>query len=344
MKIALCSSFVPFVAGGYRHIVDWLAEMLVDCGHEVERVWLPEVDTPSLLIKQMAAYRWVDLSSADRVICFRPQSHLIRHPNKIVWFIHHLRVFYDLWDSGYRGFPDDAEHRAIRDILHGTDARALMEARAVFANSKVVADRLRRFNGVDAEVLYPPVFRPERFRVGIHGDTIVSVCRIERHKRIHLLVDAIARTRTPVRLALYGTSSDPGYVNELRASIEVLGLSARVTVEDRWISEEEKVRALETALALAYVPVDEDSYGYPVLEAAHAQRPSLTATDSGGVLEFVRDRVEGLVSKPDASSLGAAMDSLFDDRDLTKNMGSKASGRLTELGISWSRVMERLLA
>ena len=67
------------------------------------------------------------------------------------------------------------------------------------------------------------------------------------------------------------------------------GLSHRVIFEDRWISEEEKVERLATALAVAYVPDDEDSYGYPSLEAAHARKAVLTASDSGGVLELVSD-------------------------------------------------------
>ena len=75
MKIALCSSFVPFTYGGYRNIVEWLESTLEEAGHHVERIYLPQVDAPDLLFRQMTAYRWVDLSAADRVICFRPPAH-----------------------------------------------------------------------------------------------------------------------------------------------------------------------------------------------------------------------------------------------------------------------------
>jgi glycosyltransferase involved in cell wall biosynthesis len=344
MKIALCSSFVPFIDGGYRNIVDWLAATLTTAGHEVERVWLPEVDSPEKLVPQMAAYRWVDLRAADRVICFRPQSHLIQHPHKIVWFIHHLRVFYDMWDSAYRGFPDDIEHRALRDVLHATDTHALNEAKAIFANSKVVAERLHRFNGVRAEVLYPPMFQPERFRSGQPGDTVVSVCRIESHKRQHLLLDAMTLSKTNVKLALYGATSDPGYVDDLRRVVANHGLGDRVTIENRWISEDEKIDALENALAVAYVPFDEDSYGYPVIEGAHASRPAITTRDSGGVLEFIRDGVEGAVVEPRASEIAAVFDALFEDRETAARQGRAANARISELGISWAHILERLLA
>jgi hypothetical protein len=166
MKIALCSSFMPFIRGGGRNIVDWLASTLTEAGHEVEVVYLPELDSPpSILFQQMMALRWIDLQAADRIICFRPQAHLIPHPHKILWFIHHIRTFYDLWDSPYRDFPDTAQNRAIRESLFDVDTRAMGEAKTIFSNSKVVSDRLKTYNGVDSEVLYPPVFEPERFSV-----------------------------------------------------------------------------------------------------------------------------------------------------------------------------------
>ena len=211
MKIALCSSFVPFIRGGARNIVEWLYTKLKECGHLVEIVYLPEDDVPSLLFQQMMAFRWVDLEAADRIICFRPQSHLIPHRNKILWFIHHVRVFYDLWDSEYRGFSDDLKHRGIRDALHRVDNASLNEAKAVFTNSRVVSDRLKRFNQVDSEVLYPPIFKPEQFYCEAFNDEILCICRLEHHKRQHLLLEALSCTKTPVCLRLSGSSMSRDY-------------------------------------------------------------------------------------------------------------------------------------
>jgi glycosyltransferase involved in cell wall biosynthesis len=345
MKIALCSSFVPFVNGGARNIVEWLEIMLREAGHQVERIYLPEVDTPDLLFQQMAAFRFVDLSSsADRIICFRPQSHLIPHPNKIVWFIHHLRSFYDLWDTPYRGFPDDAKHRGIRDALHAADTAALLEAKHIFTNSQVVSARIKHYNGLDSETLFPPVFRPERFHHRAMNDEIVCICRLEHHKRQHLLIEALKHCRTPVRLRLCGLSSGQDYPYLLDELIEGAGLADRVRLEHRWISEEEKVEYLADCLAAAYLPLDEDSYGYPTIEASHASKPILTTTDSGGVLEFVIPGVNGLVSSPDPRSLAAAMDQIFLDREASRQMGVRANARIDEMRISWSHVLERLLA
>jgi glycosyltransferase involved in cell wall biosynthesis len=345
MRIAICSSIVPFVFGGGRNIVDWLALMLREAGHEVEVVYLPHVDSPELLFRQIAAYRWIDLTeSADRVICIRPPAHFIRHPHKILWFIHHVRVLYDLWDSPYREFPDDPRHRGIRDALHAADTLALHEAERVFSLSHVVADRLRRFNGVESEVLYHPILAPETFRCEDGGDEIVSVCRMEHHKRQHLLLEALRHTRTPVRLRLHGAASDSAYSAQLETLIRQHGLQGRVVLEDRWISDSEKVDVLARSLAVAYVPVDEDSYGYPTVEAAHSYKPVITTSDSGGVLEFVVNGTNGLVADPDPRSVAEAMDRLYLDREATRLMGRNAKARVADLDITWSHVLERLLA
>lgn len=344
MKIALCSSFVPFVNGGYRNIVEWLEFVLREAGHEVERVYLPEVDSPEHLFTQMAAFRFVDLSAADRVICFRPQSHLISHPHKIVWFIHHLRVFYDLWDSDYRSFADDVKHRGIRDALRAADTAALLEARHVFSNSHVVSDRLKRFNGIDSEPLFPPILHPERFKFREMNDEIVCICRLEDHKRQHLLLEALRYCRTPVRVRLCGASTGVDYPQLLARLTDDHALGDRVIVENRWITEEEKADHLSDCLAAAYLPDDEDSYGYPTIEAAHSGKPILTATDSGGPLEFVVHELNGLVSQPQPLALAAAMDRLYTDRTATRRMGACATTRIDELNITWARVLERLLA
>lgn len=344
MRIALFSTMAPFIQGGARNIVEWLQTMLINAGHEVECINLPELDVPELLFQQMMALRWVDLSAADLVICFRPQAHLIRHPNKVVWFIHHVRSFYDLWDSEYRGFPDDPAHRSIRDALHASDNAALAEARHVFANSKQMSLRLSKFNGVASEVLYPPLIAPERFQCLGFNDEIVSICRLEHHKRQHLLVQAMTYTRTPVRLRLCGRSSVSEYPELLRQIILDNGLGDRVVIEDRWITENEKIALLANCLASAYLPLDEDSYGYPSLEASCSSKAILTANDSGGVLELVQDGVNGYVVEPNPRAIATALDNLYLQREMTVALGAAAMKRLDELNISWVHVLRRLLA
>jgi glycosyltransferase involved in cell wall biosynthesis len=343
MKVAVCSTFVPFVRGGGRLIVDWLAEELGKRGHQVEKVYLVGDEHPDRLITQMMSFRWIDLDDADRIICIRPQAHLIQHDHKTLWFIHHIRSFYDLWDSPYRGFEASARRVAVRDSLREIDTAAIREARHVFTNSSVVAQRLADYNNVRSEVLYPPVYQPERFHSAGHSDEIVCVSRVEHHKRQHLLVEALAHTKTPVKLRILGTSLADEYPTYLRSLITDNKLEDRVTYADSWITEQEKVAALSSCLAAAYLPIDEDSYGYPTVEAAHSSKPTLTVHDSGGVMEFVTDGENGVVADPDPRSVAEAMDRLFTDRLWCERLGRASRERVGELGIEWDSTIERLL-
>lgn len=338
MKVALLSSSAPLVSGGYSFIVEWLERVLREHGHQVETIFLPVDERPETLFDEMLGFRLLDLAGqADRLITFRPPAHLAPHPDKIVWFIHHFRVYYDLWGTQYCPVPDTPYWRAFRNRLHRADGVGLGEARRVFANSRTVAERLRTYNGVDGEVLYPPLFAPERFRCDEIGDEIVCVCRFAAHKRQHLLIEAMRRTRTPVRLRLCGDHSE--YAERLAAEAP-----ARVRLEARWIPESRKADLLADALAVAYVPTDEDSYGYPILEGAHARKGSVTTTDGGGALEFVRHNVEGLVVEPDPDALAEAFDRLWSDRRLAARLGEAAQARIDELGVAWPRVVEKLLS
>ena len=343
MKIAIVSSFVPFVHGGGRFIVDWLEQKLREYGHQVERFYLPFIDRPDDLFDQILAFRLIDLSSAcDRLIAIRPPAHVLPHPNKVLWFIHHIRSLYDLWNSPYRFVPDDTSGRGFRKAMMELDTRTIREARRIFTNSQVVANRLAHFNGISAKPLYPPILAPERFRNDGFGDEVVVICRVEPHKRQWLLVEAMCHVKTPVKLRLCGTSMNPAQLELIRATITKYRLESKITFENRWISEEEKVERLAPALAVAYLPVDEDSYGYCSLEAAHARKAVLTTDDSGGVLELVQNGVNGLVVPPNPNALADAMDRLFLDRTHTARMGEANNRRISELGINWGTIVESL--
>jgi glycosyltransferase involved in cell wall biosynthesis len=345
MKVGLVSSCVPLVRGGYRNIVDWLDVRLRESGHRCEVIYLPSTDTPDTILRQMGAFRLFDLADGfDRIITFRPPAHVVAHPMKIVWFIHHIRMYYDLWNTTYCPVPDTAAWRALRDEVRRADTRALREATRVFSNSKVVSQRLRTFNGIDSEVLYPPILRPETFVGGEYGDEIVYVSRLEHHKRQHLLIEAMRHTRSGVRLRLSGATTSEPYVHSLRESIERYGLGDKVTLEDRWISDGEKAQRLSSALAVAYAAYDEDSYGYPTIEAAHAKRATVTLADAGGVLEFVADGRNGRIVAADPASIAEVFDELYLDRALARELGEGAHARLAELGISWDTVIAKLLA
>jgi glycosyltransferase involved in cell wall biosynthesis len=344
MKIIIASTTIPHVDGGGRLIVRWTAAALRDAGHEVEEFYLPfPPDVPSTLPAIVGLRRMPFKTACDRLITIRWPAHVLQHENKAAWFIHHYRTVFDLWDTPHRGVADDAEGRSFRELLRNADSTGLREARDLFTNSLIVRDRVRQYNGIEAEPLYPPLGGDtSRFTCDGYGDFIFYPSRLSPIKRQLLAVQALAHTRTPVRLVIAGSTESAAYTDELVQTARQSGAADRLDVRVGWMEESEKVRMLAQCLAVAYIPLDEDSYGYPSLEASHSSKAIVTLDDSGGTLEFVRDGVEGLVAEPTAVSIAAAFDRLYEDRALAQRLGEGSHRRRGELKIDWEHVVARL--
>jgi glycosyltransferase involved in cell wall biosynthesis len=208
-----------------------------------------------------------------------------------------------------------------------------------------VAGRLAEFNGVAAEVLFPPVWRPERYRKGPFGDYVLYLNRMNPHKRQELAIEAMRYTETPVRLVLAG-KPDPGterYAGGLARRISEYGLEGRVHLLGRWVREEDKIGLLAGCLGVGYFPYLEDSYGYPSLEAYHSGKPVITTTDAGGTSELIIGGKTGLVTPPEAREIARAFDGLYRDRAMAAAMGAAGEERIGELDITWDRVERCLL-
>ncbi|BAT57591.1 D-inositol-3-phosphate glycosyltransferase [Variibacter gotjawalensis] len=345
MKIAVVSSFVPFIDGGGRFIVEWLVQKLLEHGHQVEKIYLPSDESNESVLQTLLSYRLLNVAdSTDRMIAIRPPAHTIRHPNKVVWFIHHMRSYYDLADTPYGSVLNNGDGHALRDAIRTHDTLALAEAKAIFTNSKIVGDRLLKFNGLQSRVLYPPLLDISKYYNGAANDEIVSVCRLEAHKRQDLLVRAMAHVKSPVKLRIAGSSSNESYERRLRNLVKDFGLQDKVKLDIGWLAENEKVHCVSRSLASVYAPQDEDSYGYPTLEAAAAYRPTLTCLDSGGTLEFIRDGENGLIVEPTPLAIAEGFDRFYLDKLHTVRMGQSANATIQDLGIRWDHVIKQLTA
>jgi glycosyltransferase involved in cell wall biosynthesis len=346
MRIILVTSLTPWVEGGSTQIVSWLHRKLVDSGHEVELFEFPISETYPQLLDQALAFRLIDLGNhGDRMIAIRTPSHLLRHPNKVAWFIHHYRSAYDLWGTHYQTIPETPEGVAYRRAIVRADDVGLNECRRVFCNSAVVRDRLRRYNKIAAQILYPPLLDPSRFRCGAYGDYILYFARLTHHKRQWLAIEALRHTNTPVRLVIAG-APDPGvqpYLYDLRRLVEKYNLQDRVSIISRWVSDEDKCELFADCAAVAYFPFDEDSYGYPSLEAHAARKAVITTVDSGGTIELVIHGENGFVTPSDPELIAVQFDRLYRDRSLAKRMGEAGVERIRKMGINWENVITPLL-
>ena len=342
MRILVCTTQVPFARGGAELLSEGLRDALRAQGHEAEIISLPYTWTPRPnLIKSALAWRLLDLTQVDgrpvdAIICTKFPSYAASHPRKIVWLVHQHRQAYDWYGtalSDWGAQPADAE---ARQQLQRLDRRTLGEAQALFAISRNVAARLRRFNDLQATPLYPPSHLMDRLRPGPFEDYILSISRLDAAKRIDLLLHALARSRSSLRAIIAGRGPEQAALQRLARD---LNLGDRV----HFAGFVEDTRALELfarCRAVYYAPVDED-YGFATIEAFAAGKPVLTTTDAGGVLEFVQHGSSGYVAAPNASALAAGIDELADVQ-LAQRLGAANPSRVVE--IKWSHVVDTLLA
>ena len=340
MRIAVCRPQVPFSYGGAEIFTDRLVEELQARGHEAELVALPFKWYPGeRVLTQAFLWRLLDLSEADGkpielVIATKFPSYCVRHPNKVVWLLHQFRQAYELDRTELGQFGESAADRATRRAVQRLDRVALGEAKKVFATSKNVADRLERSTGIAADVMpHPP--QELAYRCDEYGDFVLSVGRIDRAKRIDLIVEAVA-SEPSLRLVVAGDGPERERLEELAAK---RGLNGRVTFVGR-VDEAGLTDLYARCLAVYYAPFDEDS-GMVPYEAFLAEKPVVTTTDAGGPLEIVADRSTGVVCEPRPDSLAAACTWLREHVDDARAFG-QAGKRIAE-GVSWDSTIARLL-
>ena len=339
MRIAVCSAQVPFARGGTEVFVDDLVAELRKRDHEADLVTVPYKWYPGTrVLTQAFLWRLVDLTEAegrpiDLVIATKFPTYAVRHPNKVVWLLHQFRQAYELDRTELGQFSDSPEDRATRRAVQALDRRALGEARKLFTTSRNNQQRLESSTGLVAEVLpHPP--QELSYRCEDYGDFVLSVGRLDRAKRVDLLIDAAAESSFPVVIA--GDGPDRGRLEQLAGQ---RSLDGRVRFLGR-VSEQELADLYARCLAVFYAPVDED-FGMVPYEAFLADKPVVTTVDAGGPLEVVADRKTGIVCEPRAGAVADACIWLREHLDEARSLGRAGHALADE--VTWDRAIDRIL-
>ncbi|CAM9897166.1 unnamed protein product [Heterosigma akashiwo] len=176
----------------------------------------------------------------------------------------------------------------------------------------------------------------------------VSLNRYERKKNVELAVGALAAARRAlpprdflkVRLVIAG-GYDPAvqenvqYLQELKKFVEESGCTDNVVFKKN-VSDEERTKLMETALATIYTP-DKEHFGIVPIEAMYLGSPVI-AVASGGPLESVDDGRTGLLCAPTPEDFGRAMLKLWKDPSAALEMGKAGHTRVKQafsLQVNW---------
>lgn len=318
-----------------------LTEELQARGVEADLVTLPLIERERFdLVRSALAWRSLDVTeigsrAVDAVIATRFPSYAIRHPNKVVWVIHQYRQAYDQFGTPWSDFTSSTEDRRTRETIAAIDRLGLTEARRIFANSKTVAARLAKHNGIESEALYHPPPLVGRYRTGPFGNYALTVGRLDGWKRPDLPLSALAHAPA-ARLVVVGRGPEEERLKRLARDLDV---ESRVT----WVREasEEELLGLYAGARLVVVTPQGEDLGYVPLEAFLSGKPVLTTDDAGGPLEFVADGETGFVVPPRPEALGAALSRAWEREEALVALGRRGFERASRL--SWDETIGRLM-
>jgi glycosyltransferase involved in cell wall biosynthesis len=340
VRIVVCAPQIPFVRGGAEILAETLADELRKRDHATELVTIPFKWYPGTkVLTQALLWRLADLEEAngepiDRVIATKFPAYVVRHPQKVVWLVHQFRQAYEYDGTELGQFGPDPQGRATVRAIQRLDRTVLGEARRVFATSRNVAERLQRSVGIDAELLAHPPQQLD-YRCEEYGDFVLSVGRLDRTKRVDLLLEAAAE-QPSLRFVVAGEGPERERLEEL---MRRLGLNGRVMFAGR-VDETELTDLYARCLAVYYAPVDEDS-GLVPYEAFLSSKPVITTHDAGGPLEVVADGRTGIVCEPTPAAVAQACEWLMQHHDKASELGS--AGKEHASGVSWDTTIDRLL-
>ena len=343
MKIAIVApSPIPYSSGGAEKLWQGMFNYINRyTNHQCELIKIPiKEDNFYNLIDAYYKFYRLDLSHFYMVISGKYPAWMVKHPNHYLYMLHPLRGLYDLYD--FKRFKDekapdflkeitsidemfkklfelkkqdikiDFPSKVAKEIIHFLDLNAQKNIKKFFAISKTVALRENYFfTNQKIEVVYPPT-DIENLHSNSY-DYFFTVSRLDKPKRVDLIVKAYIKARVNIPLNIAGTGLEFKNIKSLtkdNPNIKLLG----------YISDKDLVDFYANALSTIFIPYKED-YGLVTIESMLSKKPVITTNNSGGVLEFVKDGKTGLVVNANIDELSKAIKTLADNKPLAKEMG-----------------------
>ena len=321
--------------GGAERFYDALVSALRAGGHSVSELPVPTDESTFDNIKRSYVYAYdLDVSKYDVVISTKAPSWLVRHPRHVCYLVHTIRVFYDMYEEAFGSGSE--EQRCQQRLVHALDTGALSPPRCktVFTIGEEVSARLRDTNGIESEVLHPPLWS-DAFSAGDPEGYILVPGRLHPWKRVDLPIRAMRLLRDPaVRMKIVGTGEAESALREMAEGDPRIEFLGRVS--------DEELRALYSGANLvAFTPKRED-YGYITLEAFASAKPVVTCSDSGEAANLVKHGHNGLVSAPDPQALCNAFEQALGQPQQAATMGK--AGEEWVRSLSWARIAGRLVS
>jgi glycosyltransferase involved in cell wall biosynthesis len=232
-----------------------------------------------------------DFSEYDLIIS---SSHavtkgLIKRPDQLHISYCHSPMRY-AWDNaelylnqaniskGLKGFAA----RSIINYLRKWDLKTAIRPNYLIANSKFIAEKIKRIYNRDSDVIYPPVDVDKFESVEEKDNFYLTASRMVPYKRVDLIVDAFSMMNDK-KLLVVGDGPELNNIKRIASpNVEILGYK----------SGEEFKTLLQKAKAFVFAA--EEDFGITVVEAMACGTPVI-AFNKGGTAETVIDEQTGIL-------------------------------------------------
>lgn len=265
------ASWLRFVPGAADHYPKLLALL----SWTAERTRLPPAEL--VLCSDAAMVKAMRPHAESKVICY------CHSPMRYVWD-QELRAVYERALSP----PARAMFRWSANVARRVDARGAGRVNQFIANSRFVAERIRRWYGREAAVVHPPVELPPGPHEGPREDYYLFVGHNAPYKRLDLAVEACRRLGR--RLVVIGEQTE---IRGAGGGIEFLGFQPDDVLHEHY----RRARGLlfPGVEDFGLIPVEAMAHGCPVIALGAGGAAETVSDGRTGVL-FQDPSVEGLTA------------------------------------------------
>lgn len=303
MNVMIAVAVKPYCSREEKAFAYALESEIQRLGHKTDMFFLPVADDLLSLPEHMVMMGMVDIgSSSDILISIGYPAFAIPHPNRRICLFSLVPELNEAWNTEY-GIVASPQYALLKDALHEAEHRCLSNV-PILCSSEMLAKDIKSRHGFSASVIRIPDLYPvsEYVNIPLQPGYILCETDLTPASRWDMLLDAIKETKNSIKLIMFISDSNEVYRKALSERIALLQLTDSVFVEAGNISD----TTFNNAAAFVSIPFAARKLPFAVLAALKRGVPVITADDSGCLNEYVQNNRNGLIVKPEASSLAEA--------------------------------------
>lgn len=274
-------------------------------------------DDYDLIISDTAGFaKGVNLASSQ-------DTRLTRQPIHIAYIHTPLRYAWET-DTYFNNRFFKTIFSPVFKYLRWWDFRTAQRPKVLIANSRFIADKIKKYYNREARVIYPPVDTARFYYDNNYDDDkeyFLAVGRLLHYKRFDLIIDAFAQLGLPLKIVGNG----PEYKK----------LEARITNHEvgniklmQFVENDDELRRLYNGAQAVIFPQVED-FGLVAAEAQACGTPVI-AYDAGGAREIIADGETGVLFKEQTPESLAAAVKTFGSLDFNRVDISRRARRFSK--------------